>query len=744
MSWTLLIGIVALLGILLLAQLARRAELHRMERRISVRERELRQGSSEAQLMEPVIDLTRCLGCGSCVIACPEEGVLELVHGQAVVVRGARCLGHAACERECPVSAITVTIKNLEERRDVPVLSPELEAVGARGVFLAGEVTAHTLIKSAIDQGVAVAAEVARRLREEQRNDRRIYDLLIVGAGPAGLACSLEARRNGLEFICIDQAQSLGGTVATYPRQKLVLSQPVELPLYGTFKQSTYNKEDLMAVWQQISEEQDLPIETGVTFRGLQKAKKGGYLVKTEQDNYLALNVCLALGRRGIPRRLGVPGEDLPKVAYNLLDAQSYQGRKILVVGGGDSAVEAAVGLAQQEGNQVVISYRKESFFRIHPKNQQRLDSCVAQGSIHLLMQSEVRRIGQHDVELVQQNGSGNTTKTLPNDDVFIMAGGITPIEVLERSGVSFDPALREKVVPVTEQGSGLTKALGCAFILSAIALVWAAWHADYYALPIAQRPAHPKHSMLRPELGVGLWLGIAAVSLVLVNLLYLARKSPRIPLNFGSLKTWMTCHVATGILALLCAMLHAAMAPLDSQGGHAFWAMVVLIVTGAIGRYFYAYVPRAANGRELELSEVKAKLARMSEQWDQGQRKFREYARAELFSLIEKEQWKKGFFGRVLGLLFLRRSLKRLVAKIEGEGHRDGVSEQQIQETIQLVRKAHTAAMMAAHFEDLRAVLSSWRYLHRWATVLMLFLLGLHVLYALIYSPFFFGGATR
>ena len=610
MSWTLLCALVCALGLATFALVSRRRELAAMERAVRDRDRALRQGSEEAQLAHPVVDLSRCLGCGTCVAACPEEGVLELVHGQAMVVNAARCVGHSACERECPVGAITVTLANLESRTDVPVLSEGLEAVGSPGLFLAGEVTAHALIKSAIEHGTRVAAEVARRTARRNGNGHAgdLLDLCIVGAGPAGLACSLEAKRNGLCFVTLDQEAGPGGTVAKYPRRKLVLTEPVDLPLHGRLGRNSYTKEELVGLWQSIAVEHQLPIRGGEVFRGLERADDGSYRVHTQSGTYAARHVCLALGRRGTPRRLEVPGEELPKVAYSLLDANSYRQRRILVVGGGDSAVETAVGLAEQPGNQVTLSYRKESFFRIRSRSEQRLNQALARSRLSVLFQSEVSAIGPDAVEL---RVAGERGVTLPNDDVFVMAGGVTPFELLAGSGVSFDPALREPAPALFEQGTGLARARSRSASRSrSRRWAFALWHADYYLLPAEARPGHAKHVDLRPGMGFGLWAGITSVALIGANLAYLLRRAsrPRFPVyRLGSLQAWMTSHVATGILAFLCALLHSAMAPRDTNGGHALWALAFLLVTGAIGRYFYSWVPRAANGRELELGRGQA-----------------------------------------------------------------------------------------------------------------------------------------
>ncbi len=773
MSWTLLTSLVLGLGIALIALWTRRHELERVRERVGRRDLAVRQGSHAALLQHPVVDLSRCLGCATCVAACPEDGVLEIVHGQALVVRGARCQGISACERECPVGAITVTLDKLDERDDVPALTETLEAVGTPGLFLAGEVTAHALIKTAIEHGVLVAAEVARRQRidgppsliaSERRslqavgtegralrtasqdpatNSDAVLDLCIVGAGPAGLACALEAKRSGLSFVTLEREERPGGTVAKYPRKKLVMTQPVDLPMYGRFGRTTYTKEELVELWHGIAEEQELPIEGGQVFRGLERDANGAFVVRTDSGRWTARNVCLALGRRGVPTRLDVPGEDLAKVAYGLTDAGSFEHRRILVVGGGDSAIEAALGLADQVGNRVTISYRREAFFRLRARNEERLAAALAAGRVAVVFHSQVRMIGPDTVELLVSEGTETRSVSLPNDEVFILAGGVAPLDLLRAAGVSFDPALRPAGPDLSERGTGLMRGLAVGFVLSTVALAFALWNLDYYGLERVERAAHPDHNLLRPGLGWGLVFGLASIVLILANLSYLVRRSAGPRLAFGSLTAWMTSHVGTGILAFLFAALHSAMRPADTAGGHAFWVLFALIVTGSVGRYFYACVPRAANGRELELSEVKTKLGRLSDEWDQGQQRFRDLARREVQAMIELRQWKRSFLGRILGLFGSRRDLRRLLARLSRLGEREGVAEEQVDETLELARRAHGLASVAAHYEDLRALLNGWRYLHRWGAALLVLLIFVHVLAALSYGAFSFGGVS-
>ena len=743
MSWIWLAGLALALGLALAGLCVRRAELRRMARTVDERDRARERGSHRARLQYPHVDLTHCIGCGVCVAACPEEGVLDIVHGQALVVHGARCVGHGACARECPVGAIAVTLGDLGERRDIPALTDGFEASGIEGVFLAGEVTGYALIRTAISHGTAVAREVAQRT--QQRNgshrDAPAYDLAIVGAGPAGIACSLEAKARGLSFVTLEQ-EELGGTVAKYPRRKLVMTQPVELPLHGELDRTSYSKEELMELWWAIAGQNELPIYTGWEFKGLERLENGAFRVHNGSSHVDARHVCLALGRRGTPRKLGVPGEELPKVAYSLIDAQSYRGRRILIVGGGDSAIEAAVGLAEQPGNRVTLSYRRKGFFRIKARNEARLLQSVEAGALEVLYESRVVAIQPDAVDLECGPEEASRAMRLPNDDVFVLAGGIPPFQLLEQSGVSFDPADRKDPEPLAERAGGLVISLATAFLLAIAALLWSLRFQDYYGADAVGRSGHPLHDWLRPSRGVGLALGLASVGLITANLAYLVRRSPRFSLALGSLQGWMTAHVVTGILALILAFLHAGLAPLNTVGGHALAALGVLVVTGAIGRYFYSFVPRAANGQELALDEVKTSLAELSAGWEQTHREFGARVRDEVQRLVESGHWKGSFVRRLVALLRSQRTVRRGLARLRDEGRREGVAPDQLAEVLGLARRAHRTALMAAHYEDLRGLLASWRYLHRWFALLMVLLVVAHVVTALRFGELLGGGS--
>jgi thioredoxin reductase len=743
MSWLVLSGLVLALGLAFLATVSRKNELARMRRGLEQRERNAAAGP-DAVLRHPVVDLSRCLGCGTCVASCPEGDVLALVHGQALVVNAARCVGHAACERECPVGAITITVANLAERRDVPVVTAALESASAPGLFLAGEVTAHALVKTAVEQGVAAVGEIARRLQHSGAVPGE-HELCIVGAGPAGLAAALEATRLGLGFVVLEQESGPGGTVARYPRRKLVLTQPLTLPLHGPLGggRTEFTKEELVALWLRLAREHALPIHAGVEYLGCERSAHGSFVVATSAGAVLAQHVLLALGRRGSPRKLCVPGEELPKVAYGLLDARSYAHRRALVVGGGDAAAETALALAEQPGNHVVLSYRRDAFFRVRPRNVERLDAAAAEGRLVLALGSEVREITADAVVLEHGREGARHAERLANDEVFVLAGGTAPLERLERSGVSCDPELRAApAAPTYEQGTGLVRALGAGFVLALGGLLFAAWNADYYTLPIEARPAAAKHAVLRPGAGTGLALGFAAAAFVALNLAYLGRRAGWRLFRFGSLRGWMTSHVASGLLALVCAVLHGAMDPRDTVGGHALLALVLLFVTGAIGRYFYAWIPRAANGRELELAEVRRELDGLAAGWQGGARELAERVRTALEADVAARQWSGSFLGRVAALVGGHRALGKRLAAFAAEGRAEGVPEAEVTALLALARTAHRTSTAAAHLEDLRALLATWRWLHRWAALLLVVLVALHVLYALSYGSLLRGGA--
>ena len=377
----------------------------------------------------PQIDENACIGCGSCVSACPEGGVLGLVSGRATILNGLRCVGHGKCAEACPVDAVKIGLGDLSKREDIPRCDTNFET-NIPGIYIAGELGGLALIKNAVKQGSELVRTIAETIKPAGDSD--VVDVLIVGAGPAGLSSALAAKEAGFSFQVVEQ-EAAGGTILQYPRRKMMLTQPVEIPLYGWLKKPQYVKEELLEIWNDIIESQALPISTGEVLGDIHH--NGSYFeVITSKHIRKAHRVILALGRRGTPRKLGAPGEDKAKVMYKLLDAASYQNEHVLVVGGGDSAVEAAIALAKQPQNKTTLSYRKHKFFRIKKKNLELLEETTKQGLLEVIYQSDVTEIEDHQVHLKTAEGP----LVIPNDFVFIFAGGIPPFGLLKKVGVAF------------------------------------------------------------------------------------------------------------------------------------------------------------------------------------------------------------------------------------------------------------------------------------------------------------------
>lgn len=387
-------------------------------------------GIDKPRAQHPMVDLSRCIGCGSCVDACPEGGVLGLINGKATIINGLRCVGHGRCADACPVEAVTIGMGNVAHRDDLPRLDEHYQT-NIPGLYIVGELGGLALIKNAIHQGTLAARAIFADLKRAQ-GAGELCDVIIVGAGPAGLATALEATRLGLKPMLLDQKDA-GGTILRYPRKKLVLTQPIEIPTYGWLRKPEYTKEALLEIWQESIARAKLEIHSGVNVTQIRRFASG-FEVISDQACFLGKRVVLALGRGGTPRKLDVPGEELPKVFYQLQDASQFQNDHLLVVGGGDSAVEAAMALGSQTGNTVTLSYRKNKFFRIKRRNSERLEQAVQRGQVRLLMQSEVLEIKEKQVVL----GTPTGNVELPNSYVFAFTGGIPPFALLQECGIAF------------------------------------------------------------------------------------------------------------------------------------------------------------------------------------------------------------------------------------------------------------------------------------------------------------------
>ena len=383
-------------------------------------------GLAEPASLHPVVDAARCIGSGSCTQACPEDA-LGMVNGKAVLKNAAACIGHGACMAACPFEAIKLVFGTEKRGVDIPNVSPDFET-NVPGIFIAGELGGMGLIRKAAEQGRQAIASIRRK-----KTGNGEYDVIIVGCGPAGISAGLSSIHHKLKYKLIEQEDSLGGAVYHYPRQKIAMTAPVELDLIGKVKFGEIQKEKLLGFWLDVVAKTGLQISFRERMEEVDKVD-GSFVVRTNRASYTARNVLLTMGRRGTPRKLEVPGEETSKVAYRLVDPEQYKGQAVLVVGGGDSALEAAIALAEQERTDITLSYRSAAFSRVKQKNRLQLEQYQKAGRIRVLMSSEVRDIHEHDVDILQ----GGISERYTNNAVIVCAGGLLPTPVLQKMGIEF------------------------------------------------------------------------------------------------------------------------------------------------------------------------------------------------------------------------------------------------------------------------------------------------------------------
>lgn len=394
------------------------------------------QGFHEPVSLHPVIDHDICIGSGACVRACPEKDILGLVNGKAEPINTSRCVGHGACFHACPVQAITLYIGTEQRGVELPHVSPEFET-NIPGLFIAGELGGMGLIKNAVEQGMQAMENLIKKLK---RSEEAKYDVIIVGAGPAGISATLTAANNNMRFLTLEQ-DSLGGTVFNFPRAKVVMTSPMNLPMHGKLKLLETSKSELLDLWIEVLAKNNINVNQQEKVETIERINDY-FLVTTRKEKYKSNSVILCIGRRGSPRKLGIPGEEKEKVAYRLLEPELIHNQKILVVGGGDSAIESALLLAE-ENNQVSISYRSDKFSRLKPKNLEKINIAFNNKNIKVFYNSNVKEIKDKSV-ILQIEGS---EKEIDNNLVYIFAGGELPTKFLEKIGIKITKKFGEAIL---------------------------------------------------------------------------------------------------------------------------------------------------------------------------------------------------------------------------------------------------------------------------------------------------------
>ena len=724
----LIAAVISVPVVLFVVQMRLRAARHRR----TIEEIVKKGGERIPLSLHPVIDPDICIGSLTCLKSCPEGDILGIVNGAARLIHGDHCIGHGRCATECPVDAIKLVFGTAERGIDLPMVDQFFES-SRPGVHIVGELGGMGLIKNAITQGI----QVANRLALVTPKGEGIIDVAIVGAGPAGLAAALALQAAGRTFRVLEQG-SVGGTIAQYPRQKVVMTQAVQLPIYGKFGKKLISKEELLETWHKAMHKGKIHVDEGVKVSGIEGAD-GDFTVITSRGNLRARKVVLATGMRGTPRKLGVPGEELTKVTYNMIDPEQYQACKVLVVGGGDAALEAAIQLAESTSAQVTISYRGETFGRVRDANRKKIEELIAKRRVEALMKSVVDKITDDEVVIT----SGDSPVVLENDYVIASIGGELPLEFLSKAGVSLKRHFSE------ELGGNEAKAKrGSAYraderrtshrlrwmyaTLGTLILAWLTLEGwGYYWLPHADRLRHPLHATLKSSGPWGHGVGIVATLVMLSNFIYPMRKRLRILSGVGRIGDWLDFHTFVGFMSPLVIAFHAAFQSNNQLATGTAAALGVVVSTGIIGRYLYGLVPSAA-GKVVAVADLLGK-------WERLRDRMRPLVDAsddpKLLRTMFDEAATPARGGSLIALLLrlpflrVRDRFRMLRARFHFADYADFAEFRRGYRGLEQMR------VQVAFYDNLKRLLRGWRLFHTALAVFLVFTITAHILVSLYFG---------
>jgi thioredoxin reductase (NADPH) len=396
------------------------------------------EGLFEPVSLHPVVDVNSCIQTGACIMACPEKDILGILNGKATAINTSHCVGHGACFHACPTHAITLCIGTEKRGVDLPHVD-QLFETNVSGIYIAGEIGGMGLIRNAVEQGKQAVENLAKKIDRQTKTD---YDLIIIGAGPAGISASLAAKKLKLSALTLEQ-DSLGGTVFTFPRKKIVMTSPMDIPLYGKVKLYETSKSELLDLWNEVLGKNEIKVKENSKVESIVFQENCFVLETTGNERYTTRKVLLAIGRRGTPRKLNIPGEMTTKVAYRLLEPELIENKKVVVVGGGDSAIESALLLADQ--NQVTLSYRGETFGRLKSANNEKIKEAISQNKIDVRFNTSLKSIEEDQVQIT--NLLTNEVTRLENELVYIFAGGELPTQFLEKAGIQINRKFGEAIL---------------------------------------------------------------------------------------------------------------------------------------------------------------------------------------------------------------------------------------------------------------------------------------------------------